>query len=39
MFNKELQNLKNKQTKMNSTISEVKNTLERINSRIMKAEE
>ena len=30
--NKELEDLKNKQTKMNSTISEMKNTLERIKS-------
>ena len=36
MFNKELEDLK---SKMNSTISEVKNTLEGINSRIMEAEE
>ena len=30
--NKELEDLKNKQTKMNSTISEMKNTLEGINN-------
>ena len=34
MFNKGLEDLK---SKMNSTISEMKNTLGRINSRIMKA--
>ena len=39
VFNKELENLKNKQTEMNSTISEMKNTLEGINSRITEAEE
>ena len=39
MFNKELEHLKNKQTKMNNVISEMKNTLEGINSRIMEAEE
>ena len=39
MFNKELEDLKNKQTKMDSTISEMQNTLEGINSRIMEAEE
>lgn len=33
MFNKELEDLKNKQTKMNITMTEVKNTLEEINSR------
>ena len=27
MFNKELENLKNKQTEMNNTITEIKNTL------------
>ena len=36
MFNKELEDLKGK---MNSTISEMKNTLEGNNSRIMKAKE
>ena len=35
MFNKELEDLKNQQTKMCSTISKMKNTLEGINSRIM----
>ena len=39
MFNKELEALKNKKSKMSSTISEIKNTLEGINSRIMEAEE
>ena len=39
MFNKELGDLKNKETKVDSTISEMKNTLEGINSRIMDAEE
>ena len=39
MFNKELEELKNKQTEMNNTITEMKNTLERINSRITEAEE
>ena len=34
MFNRELEDLKNKQTEMNDTISEMKNTLEGINSRI-----
>ena len=35
MFNKELEDLKNKQTKMNSTIFGMKNTLEGINNRRM----
>ena len=39
MFNKDLEELKNKQTEMTNTITEMKNTLERINSRITKAEE
>ena len=39
MFNKELEELKSKQTMMNNTINEVKNTLEGINSRITEAEE
>ena len=39
MFNKDLEELKNKQTKMNNTITEMKNTLEGINSRITEAEE
>lgn len=33
MFNKELEDLKNKQTQMNDTMTEVKNTLEEIDSR------
>ena len=37
-FNKELEDLKGKQTKMNSTISEMKNTLEGIKCRITEAE-
>ena len=37
-FNKELQELKSKQT-MNNTISEIKTSLERINSRINEADE
>ena len=39
MFNKELEELKNKQTEMNNTITEMKTTLEGINSRITEAEE
>ena len=39
MFNKELEDLKNKQTKMGSTISEIKNMLEEINNRITEAVE
>ena len=38
MFNKDLEELKNKQTEMN-TITEMKNTLEEIDSRITEAEE
>ena len=34
MFNKDLETLKNKQTMMNITITEIKNTLGGINSRI-----
>ena len=34
MFNKYLQELKSKQTMMNNTINEIKNSLEGINSRI-----
>ena len=34
MFNKDLEELKNKQTEMNNTITEMKTTLEGINSRI-----
>ena len=39
MFNKDLEELKNKQTEMNNTITEMKITLEGINSRITEAEE
>ena len=39
MFNKYLEELKNKQTEMNNTITEIKNTLEGINRRITEAEE
>ena len=39
MFNKDLQEVKNKQTETNNTITEMKNTLEGINNRIMEAEE
>ena len=39
MFNKDLEELKNKQTEMNNTITEMENTLEGINNRITKAEE
>ena len=38
MFNKDLEEVKNKQTEMNNTITEMKNTLEGINNRIMEAE-
>ena len=38
-FNKDLEELKSKQTIMNNTISEIKNSLEGINSRITEAEE
>ena len=38
-FNKELEELKSKQTVMNNTINEIKNSLEGINSRITDAEE
>ena len=34
MFNKDLEELKNKQTEMNNTITEMKTTLEGINRRI-----
>ena len=37
-FNKDLEELKNKQTEMSNTIIEMKTTLERINSRITEAE-
>ena len=39
MFNKDLEELKNKQTKISNTITEMKTTLEGINSRITEAEE
>ena len=39
MFNKDLEELKNKQTEMNNKINEMKITLEGINSRITDAEE
>ena len=38
-FNKDPEELKSKQTVMNNTIIEIKNTLEGINSRITEAEE
>ena len=38
-FNKDLEELKRKQTMMNNTINEIKNSLEGINSRITEAEE
>ena len=39
MFNKDLEELKNKQTEMNNAINEMKNTLEGINNRMTEAEE
>ena len=39
IFNRDLEELKNKQTEMNNTITTMKNTLEGINSRITEAEE
>ena len=39
MFNKDLEELKSKQTMMNNTINEINNSLEGINSRITEAEE
>ena len=39
MFNKDLEDLKSKQTMMNNIINEIKNTLEGINSRITEAED
>ena len=39
MFNKDLEELKNKQREMNNTITAMKNTLEGINSRITEKEE
>ena len=38
-FNKDVEKLKSKQTMMNNTINEMKNSLEGINSRITEAEE
>ena len=38
-FNKDLEEIKCKQTMMNNTINEIKNSLEEINSRITEAEE
>ena len=38
-FNKDLEELKSKQTVMNNTINEIKNSLEGISSRITEAEE
>ena len=37
-FNKDIEELKSKQTMMNNTINEIKNSLEGINSRITEAE-
>ena len=37
-FNKDLEELKSKQTMRNNTINEIKNSLEGINSRITEAE-
>ena len=39
LINKDLEELKNKHTETNNTITEIKNTLEGINSRISEAEE
>ena len=39
IFNKDLEELKNKQTEMSNTITEMKTTLEGINSRITETEE
>ena len=38
-FNKDLEELKSKQTMMNNTINKIKNSLKGINSRITEAEE
>ena len=38
-FNKDLEELKSKQTIMNNTINKIKNSLEGINSRLIEAEE
>ena len=39
MFNKDLEELKNKQAVVNNTVTEMKNTLEGVYSRITEAEE
>ena len=39
MFNKALEELKNKQATMNNTITEIRNMLQGNNSRVTKAEE
>ena len=39
MFNKDLEELKSKQTMINNTINEIKNTLGEISSRLTEAEE
>ena len=39
MFNKELEDLKNRRAEINNTTDGMKNTLKRINSRIIEAEE
>lgn len=39
MFKKELEDLKNKQTKMTNTVSKMRNTLEGINIRKLKENE
>ena len=39
IFNKDLEELKSKQTMMNNILNEIKYSLERINSRITEAEE
>ena len=39
MYNKDLEELKSKQTEMNNTITEMKNTLEGIHSRLNEAKE
>ena len=38
-FNKDLEELKSRQTMINTTINEIKNSLEGINSRITEADE
>ena len=38
-INKDLEELRNKNSETNNTITEIKNTLERINSRISEAKE